>query len=603
MPLPVDIDTTWDLGILFDSFDDPRFEEAFNRAERLASEALDAVGAFTPTGEAATDVANLESSLRLFQNLLDPYYRVSAYISLILATDAANERATALQDREMQLRNVITRLQSALCRYAGSLKDLDALIAGNPFLEEHAFLLHESARQAEHVLPPDLEPTVLRLQMNGGQAFANLHDLLDGTHLVDMEQDGKPVRLPLSQVRGMAYDPDPAVRKAAYEAELASYAKIEIPMAACLNAIKGEAQTICELRGYPSVLEETLANQRMDRSALDALLTAMEESLPDFRRYLRAKARVLGHGNGLPFYDLFAPVGTSSRRFTYEESHEYLVEILSRFSRKMADFVDHAYRNRWIDVYPRPGKGGGAFCATIPPVKASRVLTNFEGSFSSVSTIAHELGHAYHGDCLKDGSILNSDYPMPLAETASIFNETLVAHSALEDADEEESFALLDNELLEATQVIVDILSRYRFETAVIEARRERGLNVGELREMMLEAQRSTYGDGLDPDTMHPYMWACKSHYYSVDLSFYNWPYAFGLLFGRGVYARYLAEGEAFLPEYDRLLERTGRDTVAGVAASVGIDVCDPAFWRSALDTIRVSIDRFEALAAKRTPA
>ena len=322
----------------------------------------------------------------------------------------------------------------------------------------------------------------------------------------------------------------------------------------------------------------------------------MEESLPDFRRYLRAKARALGHTNGLPFYDLFAPVGAVSRRFTYDEAHTYLVDTLGRFSEKMGAFVDHAFRNRWIDALPRPGKGGGAFCATIPPVRQSRVLSNFEGSFSSVSTLAHELGHAYHGDCLKDAPILLSDYPMPLAETASIFNETLVAHAALADADAKEAIALLDNELLEATQVIVDILSRYRFESAVIEARKTRGLNVAELKEMMLEAQRSSYGDGLDPDVMHPYMWACKGHYYSVDLSFYNWPYAFGLLFGRGVYARYLAEGAAFLPLYDQLLERTGRDSVTGVAASVGIDVNDPAFWRSALDTIRETIDRYEAL-------
>ena len=163
------------------------------------------------------------------------------------------------------------------------------------------------------------------------------------------------------------------------------------------------------------------------------------------------------------------------------------------------------------------------------------------------------------------------------------------------------SFALLDSDLVEATQVIVDILSRYRFESAVIETRKQRSLNVEELKEMMLEAQRSTYGDGLDAGAMHPYMWACKGHYYSVDLSFYNWPYAFGLLFGRGVYARYLAEGAAFVPLYDRLLESTGQDTVTGVAASVGIDVNDPAFWRSALDTIRETIDRFEQMVDKRT--
>ncbi|HEY5465417.1 MAG TPA: M3 family metallopeptidase, partial [Clostridia bacterium] len=401
MPLP----TEWDLTILFDGFDDPRFEQDFARAEKHAAETLAFISTLGHTHGREETVHDLEEVIARLQALLDPVYRVSAYVSLVLATDATNVRAIACQDRDMLLHNQVAQVQSALCRYAGSLENLQELLSATPALAEHAFLLLESARLAAHVLPPELEPIVLRMQMNGGQAFGNLRYLLDGTHQVDMVRDGQPVSLPLSTVRGMAYDPDPAVRKEAYEAELASYKKIEIPMAACLNAVKGEAQTICDLRGYTSILEETLAGQRLDRATLDVMLTAMEESLPDFRRYLRAKARTLGHPGGLPFYDLFAPVGKTSRRFTYEESHAYLVGILGRFSEKMAAFVDHAYRNRWIDALPHAGKGGGAFCAPIPPLKVSRVLCNFDGSFSSVSTIAHELGHAYHGDCLKEGSL------------------------------------------------------------------------------------------------------------------------------------------------------------------------------------------------------
>ncbi len=607
--------TEWDLSPLFDSFSDPRFAATFERAEAGADELLAFVthiadanaDANTHTlanvdAQASTPAATLAAAIRRLQHLLDPCYRVISYIQLTLATDANHAAARDCLDRVLLLQNRLTQIHSALARAVGHIADLPALIGGDALLAEHADFLRERARQAAHVLPPDLEPTVLRLQMNGGQAFGQLRDLLDGTHLVAMEHQGQPVFLPLAEVRGMAYSPEAAVRKNAYEAELASYRAIEIPLAACLSAIKGEAQTISELKGYPSILDETLAGQRTERATLEALLTAMTESLPDFRRYLRAKARVLGHTGGLPFYDLFAPVGTASRRFTYEEAHAYLLDTLGRFSPQMSAFVDHAFRNRWIDALPRPGKGGGAFCATIPPLRQSRILTNFDGSFSSVSTLAHELGHAYHGHCLRDVSILMADYPMPLAETASIFNETLVSQAALADAGAAEAFALLDHQLLEATQVIVDILSRYQFESAVIAARETRGLQAGQLCEMMLAAQHATYGDGLDAAALHPYMWACKGHYYSVDLNFYNWPYAFGLLFGRGVYARYREQGPAFVPLYDQLLERTGRDSVAGVAASIGIDVNDPAFWRAALDTIRETIDRYEALAARQAP-
>ncbi len=586
--------TEWDLTPLFDSFSDPHFAATFQRAESQA----DALLSLVPHAASAEKLA---AAIRQLQQLLDPCYRVISYINLTLATDANHATALAYQDRVLLLQNRLTQIQSALARAVGQIADLSAFIGNDALLNEHAYFLHELARQAAHVLPPALEPTVLRMQMNGGQAFSQLRDLLDGTHLVPIERQGQKELLPLAEVRGMAYSPEAAVRKRAYEAELASYRAIEIPLAACLSAIKGEAQTLSELKGYPSILASTLMGQRTEQATLEALLTAMTESLPDFRRYLRAKARVLGHTGGLPFYDLFAPVGTASRRFTYEEAHAYLLTTLGRFSSQMSAFVDHAFRNRWIDALPRPGKGGGAFCATIPPLRQSRILTNFDGSFSSVSTLAHELGHAYHGHCLRDVSILMADYPMPLAETASIFNETLVLQAALADADDAEAFALLDNQLLEATQVIVDILSRYQFESAVIAARKTQGLQAVQLCEMMLTAQRATYGDGLDAAYLHPYMWACKGHYYSVDLSFYNWPYAFGLLFGRGVYARYREQGAAFVPLYDQLLKRTGCDSVAGVAASIGIDVNDPAFWRAALDTIRETIDRYEVLAAQQT--
>lgn len=593
--------TEWDLSVLYESFDDSHFKEDFSRAEQKADEWAQRMSAY-PSGTEENVVRSLEEAILGLQDVLGSCDKILHFISLKLSADVTDQQALALQNREMVLRSGLKRLQSAFCRWVGGIRNLDQVIGSSALLEAHEFLLRESSREARHVLPEDLEPSVLRMQLHGGLAFGNLHDLLDGTHMVDMELDGNPASLPLSVVRGKAHDPDPAVREAAYRAELKSYEKIEIPMAACLNAIKGESRTLSDLRGYDSVLDEMLAGQRMDRSVLDVMVREMERCLPDFRRYLKAKARVLGHDNGLPFYDLFAPLGATSRRFTYDEAHAYLTDVLGRFSPKMAAFVDHAFRNRWIDALPRPGKGGGAFCAAIPSLRISRILTNFDGSFNSVSTLAHELGHAYHGECMRDESILNTDYPMPLAETASIFNEILVTRAALDEAAEDEVFAILDNELSEATQLIVDILSRYRFETAVLETVATRSLSVDELKRLMLDAQRSTYGEGLDPDAMHPYMWACKSHYYAVDLGFYNWPYAFGLLFGRGVYARYRKTGDSFLPEYDRLLIQSGQDSVTGAAASVGIDVREPTFWSASLDTIRESIDRFEEMAGRFSP-
>ena len=242
----------------------------------------------------------------------------------------------------------------------------------------------------------------------------------------------------------------------------------------------------------------------MDRATLDALISAMKESLPAFRRFFRAKAQKLGYEGGLKFYDLFAPLGSSVKEYSLDEARALLQQVFSKFSNKMAKFIDHAFEDHWVDVYPRPGKVGGAFCAGAHPLGTSYVLANFDGSLSSVSTFAHELGHAYHNDCVKDNPILMSDYPMPLAETASIFNETMLAHQVLKTATPGEKFTLLESSLMEITQTAVDIYSRYLFETEVIDTRADHAMTVDELKDAMLRAQDATYGDGLDKNVRHP---------------------------------------------------------------------------------------------------
>ena len=319
----------------------------------------------------------------------------------------------------------------------------------------------------------------------------------------------------------------------------------------------------------------------------------------EFRRYLRAKAKYLGHADGLPFYDLFAPVGKASKAYTIEEAREVLLREMGKFTPAMAEFMDNAFAQRWIDVYPKEGKSGGAFCAGAHEYDRSLILTNYQGSFSDISTLAHELGHAWHNRCMAGLPFCLTDTPMPLAETASIFNETMLAHQVLKNATEDEQFTLLESSLMESTQTCVDILSRYLFETEVIDTRADHAMTVDELKDCMLRAQDATYGDGLDKNVRHPYMWACKSHYYSSGLNFYNFPYAFGELFGKGVFAQYLKEGEVFVPKYCQLLRSCGSGTIAEVAASVGIDVRQPDFWRASLEVVKEEIDTFCALCEK----
>lgn len=581
---------TWDLSFLYESFEDARFladlarwPELIDREQALLEDhTLD-------TREKLEQLVALEEEASAVAD------RLFSYTGLTLATDANNSAAQQYEDKLALISNRARLTGSAMTRYIGSISDLDSVIAESEKLQSVAFALREMAEDAHHTIPAEIEPWILQMSLSGGNAFSQLRDKLDSNHTVEMNGE----TYPLSAVRGMAYDSDAAVRKAAYEAEIASYKKMELPMSYCLNAIKMEARTLAKARGYDSVLDMTLASSRMDRRTLDAMITAIKEYLPHFRRYLRAKAQYLGHPDGLPFYDLFAPVGKASKAYSIEEAREVLLREMGKFTPEMARFIDNAFEQRWIDVFPHEGKSGGAFCSGMHEFDRSLVLTNFQGSFSDISTLAHELGHAWHNRCLAGLPYMMTDTPMPLAETASIFNETMLSHQVLQNATEDEQFTLLEASLMESTQTCVDILSRYLFESEVIDTRADHAMTVDELKDCMLRAQDATYGDGLDRNVRHPYMWACKSHYYSSGLNFYNFPYAFGELFGKGVFAQYLKEGDAFVPRYCRLLRSCGSGTIADVAASVGIDVRSVNFWRASLEVIKGEIDRFCELCSR----
>ena len=580
---------TWDLSFLYKGFEDEAYQSDLAKWPAMIAEQKALLDSDLPVQEKLEQLMDASEAMSA---LVDNLY---GFTSLTLATDASNGVAQQYEDKLSLIANDASLVDSAITRFVGGIENLEDVIAASEKLQTVAFALREMKKDADHTIPAEIEPWMLQMRLSGGSAFAQLRDKLDSTHTVEYRGQ----TLPLPAVRGMAYDGDASVRKDAYEAEIASYKKMELPMAYCLNSIKMEARTMAKAKGFSSVLDMTLDQNRMDRETLDAMIGAIKEYLPHFRRYLRAKAKYLGHADGLPFYDLFAPVGKASKAYTIEEAREVLLREMGKFTPAMAQFMDNAFEQRWIDVYPREGKGGGAFCAGAHEYDRSLILTNFQGSFSDISTLAHELGHAWHNRCMAGLPYCLTGTPMPLAETASIFNETILAHQVLKTATEDEQFTLLEASLMEVTQTCVDILSRFLFESEVIDTRADHAMTVDELKDCMLRAQEATYGDGLAKDVRHPYMWACKSHYYSSGYNFYNFPYAFGELFGKGVFAQYLKEGESFVPKYNQLLRSCGSGTIAEVAASVGIDVRDPTFWRASLEVVKNDIDTFCKLCEK----
>jgi pepF/M3 family oligoendopeptidase len=538
-------------------------------------------------------IQTFETITNQLNTVLDHTRTLSVYISCFVNTNSHDNLAQARMSELQRSLVLLSQLSTRMTAWLGSL-DVEALIAGSTLAQEHAYALRKAKEQAAHLMSPAEESLAAELNVSSGSAWTRLHGNITSQLTLAVEVDGETQELPMSAVRNMAYDADRDVRRHAYEAELTGWKKVALPLAAAMNSIKNEVQVLAHRRHWQSALEASLFANSIDNQTLEAMLSAARASFPDFRRYLHAKARALGVPR-LAWYDLFAPIGTENRTWDFDEAAAFIVEQFGTYSERLSGFAARAFAEHWIDAEPRPGKRDGAYCTGLRGAE-SRVFANYKPVFGGVSTLAHELGHGYHNVNLAQRTPLQRSHPMTLAETASIFCETIIRHAALQKADEQEQLAILEASLQGSCQIVVDITSRFLFEQRLFEKRQQRELSVDELNDLMLEAQCETYGDGLDEELLHPYMWAMKPHYYSTGRSFYNYPYMFGLLFGLGLYARYQQDPETFKRGYDDLLSSTGMADAATLAGRFGIDLRTEGFWRASLEIIRQDIDQFETL-------
>lgn len=579
----------WSLDALYKGYDDPKFaedsaklEEALVRTNKFAEE----IASMPPREALLAYIRQGEEDQLLIARLF-------SYASLRTSANTKDTESASVIGRLMGKLGSTAKARTKIEKHIASIENLDALIESEPLLKEYEYMLHNLRDAQKHMLSDECEEIAALYNISGGSAWSDLQSYLTSSVTADYRGEKRN----LSSVRNLAYSPDPEVRKDAYDAELACYEKIKDSVAFSLNSIKLQVINGARLRGFKSPLDQVLFHSHLTRETLDALLDSMQEYMEIFRRYLRIKAKALGHTNGLPWYDLFAPMGSSDRKFTVEEAKEYLLNIFRGFDSDLAHMVGRAFDEKWIDFYPREGKVGGAFCSGLDGLKQSRILTNFDGALTDVVTLAHELGHAFHNLNLEGHRPMNNDYSMPVAETASTFNENVVMNAAINAAQsDDEKLFLIESQLQDVTQIICDIYSRYLFETAVFENRENDFMPADRLCELMLDAQRKAYGDGLDPDVLHPFMWVCKSHYYSSGRSFYNFPYAFGGLFARGLYAKYVEQGQAFVPVYRKLLYTTPIATVEGAARVAGIDLTGKEFWTNSLLSYKKNVDEFERL-------
>jgi pepF/M3 family oligoendopeptidase len=525
-----------------------------------------------------------------YNALLERYSTIYTYIGCHVSADARDDDARSAESR---LDSHAVKIDTISTRYIAWVGTMDTaeLISHSRIAAAHEYYLREAVRLAEHQMSEAEEELASALRPSSINAWARLHTELTSLLTATVDTGSGPRELPISAVRALSHDSNRDVRRAAYEGEIEAWKTVTVPIAAAMNGVKGFQHTLRERRRYSDPVEPTLQNNAITRKALDSMQSACVESFPDFRRYYAAKARLLGLVQ-LEWFDLYAPVGASSGKWSWDDAKEFIRQNFGQYSSRMRDFAERSFKESWIDVGPRLGKEGGAYCAGLRPGE-SRILLNFDGSFTDVSTLAHELGHGYHNLCLEKRLPLQRDLPSTLAETASIFCETLSFDAALNRANRDEKVALLNTSLERDMGVNVDIHSRFLFESRVFQKRAERDLSTTEFNELMVQAQKETYGDDLA--SYHPYMWAVKGHYYGP--TFYNYPYTFGLLFGVGLYARYLDDPKSFRPAYDDLLSSTGMADAATLGKRFGLDIESIAFWRSSLDVVRGQIAEFVDLA------
>lgn len=587
------MNSEWSLDVLYKGFDDPKFISDFEKVDELIAN-YDKLAHNAKNMDSKQVILDYIFANEEMDTLISDLFQ---FASLRSSANTKDAQAASFAGRLMNKLSATTSSNVILKRVIAEIDNLDEIIQSDPILKEYEYMLHCIRDDNKHMLDEKSEQIMSLYNISGGGAWGDLQSFLTSSVTVDYRDE----KIGLSSVRNLAYDSDAQVRKDAYYAELAAYEKIKDSVAFALNSIKLQVINSSRLSGFASPLDESVYYARMTRETLDALLETMDEHMDIFRRYLKIKAKALGHENGMPWYDMFAPLTKGEgRKFTVEQARDYLVEIFKKFDNDLANMVQRAFDEAWIDFYPRDAKVGGAFCSGLESHGQSRILTNFDGTLGDVVTLAHELGHAFHNLNVEGHRPLNRGYSMPVAETASTFNENVVMEAAIDSAQsDEEKLALIESQLMDAAQVICDIYSRFLFESAVFANRENDFMFADKLCELMLDAQKKAYGDGLDHSYLHPYMWLCKGHYYSSGLSFYNFPYAFGGLFARGLYAKYREMGQDFVPVYKKLLNTTPIASVEDAAKVAGIDLTKKDFWEKSICSYEKLVDEFEVLAKR----
>lgn len=581
----------WNLDALYKGYDDPDFLEDMEVLKKWKCTLPDVCQML----QKETDEVKLNKGLSLLEQIRDYTYRLKMYTQLRLSVDSNDEENNIWAYTVNNLIADISYYEVIVWNIILNIENLHDLIEKDDKARSYKFMLNEKIQKRKYDLNDKQEQILSMVYPTSLKAFSDMYYTLTGNAKAEFRGEF----LPLTKVKNMCHDTSGEIRKEAFLAELKAYETIAEPLSFAISAIKSQQLKEARLRGYKDPLEKMLIESRMNKTTLDVMMKSIEDYLPIFRTYLKKKAKLLGYDHGLPWYEIYATLGECDFNFSIEECNEYILKHFKSISDNLYQMVKRAFKENWIDYPTRKGKQPGAFCENLGWIKQSRMITNYNNTLSDIVTVAHELGHAFHGMMIENQPILNREYCMPLAETASTFNENIIYNALAEDMNEHNRLLVIDTQLSALCQNILDIYARFQFEKSVFEYVEKGFLTASQLCELMKKALLKSFGDGLDPDYLHPYRWITKVHYYIPDIAYYNFPYTFGALFSRGLYAKYKEEGTSFIPKYEALLQATTTNTVEDTAKIADIDVTTDKFWKQSLQSIVNQMNEFLRLIEK----
>jgi len=542
------------------------------------------------TLEAAIEWSSLLTEM---QDIAKKVRQAGAFVSCLNAQNVKDEKAKLLSGQLKQISAsyaaVLTLLDDQILNIP---EDVWAKLLEQESIKPIAFPLNERRTKAKDKMAPEMETLANDLAVDGYHAWGEMYNTIVGRMTIPFEEDGVIKNLSVGQAQNMMNSGDRSVREKVFRIYEEAWAKEADLNSAVLNHLAGFRINLYKHRGWDSIHKEPLEYNRMKEETLHAMWNTIEKNKEIYVSYLDRKAKLLGLSK-LSWFDVDAPLGTNNKKVTYEEAAEFIVEHFRKFSPRMADFAAKAFEERWIEAEDRPGKRPGGFCTSFPLSKESRIFMTFSGSASNVSTLAHELGHAYHQHVMNDLPQMAQGYAMNVAETASTFAELIVSDAAVKAAkDPAEQLALLEDKVNRGIAFFMNLHARFIFETNFYEERKKGLVSIDRLNELMVNAQKEAYRDALAE--YHPYFWESKLHFYLTGVPFYNFPYTFGYLFSSGIYARALAEGPAFEQKYVDLLRDTGSMKVEDLAMKhLGADLTKPDFWQSAIDLSVADVKEF----------